>query len=392
MIKVKIALVHTPLTTPTGGERQVLMLALELQKKGHEVELFTNAIDRERCFPDLIREININVVPYPWSYTPYPFNHILPYYVKYFGMRKIGKELSRRRFDVINNHNFPSEWAVHYARKRSVSRSVWMCNEPPFWFFLEEERRGVRAVDWPLFELLDRRTVKSVDKIMVLSNLTGEIVRKTYGRDYEVIRTGVDSSQFHNADGKRFREKYGLSDALILLQVGQYSVYKRQDDSIRVLGTLAKSHRNLKLVFIGPESSYKERLRALANENGVSGDVLFLGALPDEELRQTYAACDVFLFPSKQSWSLVAAEAMASGKPVIVSDQCGAAEILTNGVNGYSYPHGDHSAMAGCVEPLINDSGLRNRIGSNALAYAKENLTWPKYATQMESAFLRTTR
>jgi len=92
---MKIALLSTPLTTPAGGERLTLMLAVELEKKGHEVEVLTNEADRNRCFPDLIGQVRLNVVPGPIGHLPYPLNHILPFYKKFFGMRRMGKEVSK---------------------------------------------------------------------------------------------------------------------------------------------------------------------------------------------------------------------------------------------------------------------------------------------------------
>ena len=58
-------MIHTPLTGRGGGERQILRLAIELQKFGHEVEIFVNAIDEEACYPNLLRKVKISVIPHP---------------------------------------------------------------------------------------------------------------------------------------------------------------------------------------------------------------------------------------------------------------------------------------------------------------------------------------
>lgn len=58
-------MIHTPLVSSTGGERQILRLAIELQKLGHEVEIFTSAVDEEKCYPKLLKKVKVNVVPYP---------------------------------------------------------------------------------------------------------------------------------------------------------------------------------------------------------------------------------------------------------------------------------------------------------------------------------------
>lgn len=54
-------------------------------------------------------------------------------------MLNLGRRIPKG-FDVINNHNFPTEWAAFIAKKRLKVPVAWMCNEPPYWFFLPEHR------------------------------------------------------------------------------------------------------------------------------------------------------------------------------------------------------------------------------------------------------------
>lgn len=375
---MKIAMVNPTLVGPTGGERQILKLALELQRKGHEVEVFTNKADADKCFPELISRVKVNVVPYPVRCP-------LFYYNMFLGMWRIGREISRKRFDVVNIHNFPSEWAAYFLGKTPV---VWMCNEPPFWYFLPEDRKNLRPYNKPLNIFFDKLSVRSVDKVMVLSRMMGDVVKATYGKDCEVIRTGVDVEDGDGAAGIAFRRKHGLEGAFIALQVGYASHYKRNHDSIRALGLLKRTHENVKLVFAGGgEPACLKKLQEMADKMGLKDKVLFLGPLPDEELGQAYAACDIFLFPAFQSWSLVATEAMARRKPVIVSDRCGVSEIITPGVNGFVMRHGDYAGLAEQVRLLAADPGLRRTVGENAYEFLKSNLSWQRYAEGMERAF-----
>ncbi len=379
---MRIALIHTPLKAPTGGERQLLRLAIELQKRGHEVEIFTNGVDYEKCFPELLSNLNITVVLYP-IHIPFGI-----YYNLFFGMMKIGREVSKGDFDIVNNHNFPSEWAVYFVKRKKYIPSVWMCNEPPFWFFRGEVRKGISKFNWPLFEIFDKLSVNSIDRIVVLSRLMGETVKKIYGRDFTVVRSGIDVKDFEGISGRKFREKYDLEDDFILLQVGTLTHYKRQEDNIKALAILSKKYSNIRLVFIGLENKkYKEKLLNLIKDYKLEDKVLFLGSVPDKVLKQAYAASDVFLFPASQSWSLVTVEAMASRKPVIVSNMCGVSEIIKNGVNGFVINHGDYKMMSKYIELLINDRSLKERIGRNAYKFVKKNLSWEKYAETMEKIF-----
>jgi glycosyltransferase involved in cell wall biosynthesis len=80
-------------------------------------------------------------------------------------------------------------------------------------------------------------------------------------------------------------------------------------------------------------------------------------------------------------------EAMASAKPVIVSERCGASEIVQNGVNGLVVGHADPQGIAERVEFLMNRPDIRRELGENAREYVKSNLSWEKFAEKMEETF-----
>ena len=62
---MKIAMISTPLVGRGGGQRQILKLAVELQRFGHEVEIFTSAENKEKCYCEIIEKLTVNVIPHP---------------------------------------------------------------------------------------------------------------------------------------------------------------------------------------------------------------------------------------------------------------------------------------------------------------------------------------
>ncbi len=62
---MKIAMINTPLVSRGGGQRQILKLAFELQKFGHEVEIFTSAVNKEKCYREIIEKLTVTVIPHP---------------------------------------------------------------------------------------------------------------------------------------------------------------------------------------------------------------------------------------------------------------------------------------------------------------------------------------
>ena len=388
-----------------------------MERMGHEVEIFTNAIN-EDSYPEFFDKLKVNVIPHPLAgklprgltpqiatskirQTQGDENETGPSLRKWMremvgrqfytsevpSMIELGMKIPKR-FDIINNHNFPTEWAAFIAKKRLKVPVVWMCNEPPYWFFSPEQRRGLRKINWPLFELLDKVAVDYIDRIMVLSHVSEEYVRKAYNRPSTIVRTGVDVEIFHNASGEKLRRKYGLENSFVLLFVG-ISRYARRTDVVRALYHLSKKYENVRLVL--ESAREREMLTSLSEKLGVRDKILFLYSASDRELAEVYAACDVFVYPSSASpWGLVVTEAMAAGKPAIVSKQVGTSEIIQNGVNGIVIDRAKPEEIAKQVGMLIENQALRKKLGENAYEFVRNNLSWERYAKNVENVFRET--
>jgi glycosyltransferase involved in cell wall biosynthesis len=414
---MRIAMIHTPFWRRAGGERQILRLAIEMERMGHEVEIFTNAIN-EDSYPEFFDKLKVNVIPHPLAgklprgltpqiatpkirQTQGDENETGPSLRKWMrgivgrqfytsevpSMIELGRKIPKG-FDIINNHNFPTEWAAFVAKKRLKVPVVWMCNEPPYWFFSPEQRKGLRKINWPLFELLDKVAVDYIDRIMVLSHVSEEYVRKAYNRPSTIVRTGVDVEIFHNASGEKLRRKYGLENSFVLLFVG-ISRYARRTDVVRALYHLSKKYENVRLVL--ESAREREMLTSLSEKLGVRDKILFLYSASDRELAEVYAACDVFVYPSSASpWGLVVTEAMAAGKPAIVSKQVGTSEIIQNGVNGIVIDRAKPEEIAKQVGMLIENQALRKKLGENAYEFVRNNLSWERYAKNVENVFRET--
>jgi glycosyltransferase involved in cell wall biosynthesis len=132
-------------------------------------------------------------------------------------------------------------------------------------------------------------------------------------------------------------------------------------------------------------------LTSLIEELGLRDKVLLLNSSSDLELAEVYAACDVFVYPSSAStWGLVVTEAMAAAKPVIVSKQVGTSEIIQDHVNGIIVDKVTPEEISKQVEILIENPELCKKLGENAYRYVKNNLSWEKYAKNVESVFQET--
>ena len=95
---------------------------------------------------------------------------------------------------------------------------------------------------------------------------------------------------------------------------------------------------------------------------------MFVGFQNQSALPALFAASDIFVLPSSdEPWGLVVNEAMASGLPVIVSDDVGAATDLVQGRGtGRTYPVGDVERLADCLSELLGSGELRRAMGRTA--------------------------
>jgi len=101
------------------------------------------------------------------------------------------------------------------------------------------------------------------------------------------------------------------------------------------------------------------------------------------------ASCDVMVVPSRhETFSMAALEAMALGKPVIMSDVGGARELVKHGVNGYLYRNGDIKSLADLVV-VLGDAALRDEAGKNALKTVTQRFTTQTMVQVYSDAFMR---
>src|SRR2546425_367140 len=114
------------------------------------------------------------------------------------------------------------------------------------------------------------------------------------------------------------------------------------------------------------EGSLLEAMKRFANSMGVADRVRFLGRVSEENLPKVYAACDVFVLPSVsrlEAFGIVALEAMATAKPVIVADIPGVREVIEDGREGLLAEPMNARDLAEKIRRLLADPEARRVMG-----------------------------
>jgi glycosyltransferase involved in cell wall biosynthesis len=209
-----------------------------------------------------------------------------------------------------------------------------------------------------------------------------------------IIYGGVDVDRFHSGyETNQLKQKLKLDSFNVVLCVGRILPHKGLDSLIRAFRYLPS---NTKLLVAGPanDPTYFEYIQALAT-TVCPGKAVFLGAVSSEELPRLYNVCDVFVqpsvyydylgkcHPSSELLGLCKLEAMACGKPVVVTNVGGLPELVVNGKNGYIVHACNEKELAQRISDLFTDENSRKRMGQQGLALILEHYTWATIANNV---------
>ncbi len=218
-----------------------------------------------------------------------------------------------------------------------------------------------------------------------------ELVTGGIAREKVVIRrNGVESPESWPERGA-FRKKLGIvAGTKLILFLGRLSTKKSPDLLLRAFaeaqGLLAD--KAMRLVFAGPdEGGVKTQLDQLARHLGIMERVQFVGPVFGQEKWAAYQDADIFVLPSQnENFGNTAAEAMAAGTPVIVSETCGIAPLLANQA-GLVVRH-EVKALSEALQSMLGDSKLRGHLAAGC-AKVTQSLGWEGPVRDMEELYGR---
>ncbi len=233
------------------------------------------------------------------------------------------------------------------------------------------------------------------DHVIAISEFALQLAREL-GADpaASVVYCGVDHEYFkRSADAARVRPKYGVgADDRLVLYAGWYIHRKGPDVLVEALCLLKEKGRlrSVKCVMCGPEEGLGPRLRQLVLEYGLEAHVNVTGEVPFGDLVQLHATADVFVFPTRcrtEGFGLAAAEAMASGTPVVASRIGAIPEVVEDGVTGLLATPDDPADLADKLERLLSDEPLRARMAAAGPVRMRERFSWQRAADETAAVY-----
>lgn len=374
--KMRICLLRYKFNRYGGGLGRYFVGLAEHLCKEHEVHVVTTDYEYEiPRLPDIIVHKIPLIVCEPMWVAPLAYGIQASKHVKKL-RRKIG-------FDVIHASSWIYSYDVATVDSSPLGIVVaWGDVSSPL---IKHPIQIVKHFS-PIFLQLEKRNLEKNKKLISLTEKFKRDLITRYGIREEkivVIPGGVDLQEFKRDEQKRLemRQKYGIDrDEIVLM----FAAHSFKTKGLRYIIEALPMTKNVKLFAIG--GGNPETFRALAQERGVLDRVIFTGSV--KEISDYYSASDIFIFPALFGpFGLVIMEAMASRLPVIVSENAGGAELITDGYDGLLLRDPtDSNAIAEKINLLCTDEKLRKRMGRNARKTA-EKYSWDIIAKRVTEVY-----
>lgn len=222
-----------------------------------------------------------------------------------------------------------------------------------------------------------RRALEAADGVVAVSRFTHATLVRGFGvpvRKIALISNGVDLGRFTpRARPAHLQARYGLAGRPVLLTISRLYARKGIDRVIESLPAVRAQIPDILYLVVG-EGSYRPVLEDLAAAHGMSGHVVFAGAVADHELADHYSLGDVFIMANREmpdgeteGFGLVFLEANACGLPVVAGRAGGSTDAVADQVNGLVVDGEDPAAIARAVVRLFQDDSLRAALREGGL-------------------------
>jgi glycosyltransferase involved in cell wall biosynthesis len=365
----------TPYFPPTwaygGIPRIVDGLARALHEKGHSVHvLTTDAYDQEsRSKQPLIRNYHgITVYSLPNLSNRLAYNQQLFLPRKWKQVQKLFP-----KFDIIHLHghrHLLNNLAVGWAEKHQTPY-VMTTNGT-----LERyEQKQILKTVWDQF--ISGQIPFGAASCIGVSPSDMKIHHK-WGISPDkttLIPNGLDLGEFSQLPKKGFwRKKLNVKEKLIVY-LGRISPRKGVDHLIQAFQH--KTRPNVTLAIAGNDMGGLQKAQKLAH----STQIHFLGTLGGEERLQLLVDADILVYASeKEIFGLVPFEGLLAGSPVIVSDDCGCGQLISEAGAGLLVRYGDIEGLSNRIDSLLYDETLARSIVIRGRKYIENQLSFSRIA------------
>ena len=401
MISLHTSPLDQPGTGDAGGMNvYVLEVATRLARRGTAVDIFTRATSS--ALPSVVEAADGVLVRHvaagPFEGLP---KDELPAQLCTFARELLRAEAAQPRghYDAVHSHYWLSGQVGALARDRwgvplvhsmhtmaKVKNDALAEGDTP-----EPDRRVIG----------EQQVVAAADALIANTDMEAKQLINLYDADpgrVEVVSPGVDLTVFRPQPVADARRSLGLAaDALVVLFAGRIQPLKAPDVLLRAVAVLLREDPSLRRRLVvpvvgGPSGSgldHPESLAQLAEELGLLDVVRFVPPVGQAELARWCAAATTVAVPShSESFGLVAAEAQATGAPVVAAAVGGLTTVVDDGRSGLLVEGHDARDWARALRRVLVEPGLRDRLSAGALRQARR-FAWEHTADATAEVYRR---
>ncbi len=280
-------------------------------------------------------------------------------------MPKVKKFLDKEKFDAVISYLFLTNFSLRILAK--LSHVPVICSYEQNVYI---NKSKVQILADKILSYFTDAIIPVSKEVLEFTSKQENIPKSKFKLIYNAVP--LDFKELSTQEKSVFKKDLGIPEAaMVVSNAGSLVEQKGQTYFIEAAKKIIDKNSDKEIYFlIGGEGKLRSELEQLAADLNIADKIKMLGILPINKL---FSVTDIFVMPSLwEGLSLVMLEAMAAGKPMVISDVSGAKEVLNDGTDGLIVPVKDPVAIAEKVNLLINDSNLRSKISKGALARVKD--------------------
>jgi PEP-CTERM/exosortase A-associated glycosyltransferase len=232
---------------------------------------------------------------------------------------------------------------------------------------------------------LETVVYKNADAVVTICEQLRNAVASRVGRKtaLHVVKNGVEVAKFTPGEAKdEVRERYGLKGKRCIGYIGTFQPYEGLDTLVAAMPRIREKIPEAHLVITG-KGGVEDQLREQVQRDKLQELVTFTGRVPHDQVKDLYQLSDMFCYPristrtTELTTPLKPLEAMATAKPVLVSDVGAMLELVRPGETGMIFRAGDSADLAEKAIHILEDPARRAEMGKAARVYVEHERQWP---------------
>lgn len=369
--KLKIGITCYP---SIGGSGVVATeLGKMLAQQGHEVHFICHGV------PFRLGSFHKNIICHEVEVSDYYVFRYPPYDLSL--ATKMAQVAKTEKLDILHVHYAVPHAVCAFLAKQMVGEDLKVVTT------LHGTDITVLGQDQSIKDLI-RLAINQSDAV---TSVSGDLIKQTrealdITRDIDLTYNFVDENVYFPRDAKVCRNDFADADEKVLMHISNFRPVKRVADVVDIFNMVNEKIPS-KLLFVG-EGPDLPKVQWKIKEMGLEERVHFLGK--QDDIAQVISMADVLLLPSeKESFGLVALEAMACGVPTVGSLAGGIPELVTHGETGFLAPIGDTRQMAEYTSQLLSNDTLAKAMQAACIKRAKHEFSSATIMSQYEQIYYR---